>query len=166
MSSAVLSACGLHRFRLGRDVATTGRVICFVGVNPSIADAAVNDHTVTKLMQFTRLWGGRRLLVGNLFSLRATNVKELDAWQYDEEIGRTNRVNLLAMFAESDVLVPMWGDRNKLPVRMRGSCAFLLATMLMSGKPVGHLGLTKGGDPKHPLMLPYTTPLTFYKGTV
>jgi len=28
-----------------------------------------------------------------------------------------------------------------------------------SGKPVKVFGLTAGGDPKHPLMLPYDTPL-------
>lgn len=159
MSSAVISACGLYRFRLGRDVAMTGKVICFVGVNPSTADATTNDHTITKL------WGGRRLLVGNLFPLRATNVKELAEPRYDPDAVETNRVNLVQMFREADVLVPMWGDRAKLPVIMRGKCDRVLASMFLSGKPVGHLGLTKGGDPKHPLMLPYTTPLTLYKGT-
>lgn len=163
--SAVISACGRYRYRLERTVSDGKGVICFVGVNPSVADATINDHTITKLMQFTRLWNGRKLIVGNLFAFRSTDVKGLKDMPYDPEAIHINRVNLVQMFHEADWLVPMWGDLKKLPVIYRPRAHSVLASMFVSGKPVGHLGLTKGGDPKHPLMLPYTTPLTFYKGT-
>ncbi len=55
--------------------------------------------------------------------------------------------------------MPCWGNRSKLPPGKRGCPAVLLHVLLKSGKPVQTFGLTASGDPKHPLMLGYDTPL-------
>lgn len=46
---------------------------------------------------------------------------------------------------------------------MRDDFDTVLFMLLASGKPVMHFGLTKAGDPKHPLMLGYDTPLQAYE---
>lgn len=158
--SAVLSPCGLYRYRLERDVQMEGKVFAFFGVNPSTADASTDDATVRKWIGFTKVNGGRRFIVGNVWPLRATDVKRLATAPRWLDIERENTRHILAMVGEADVLVPCWGDRAKVPREMHNEIDALLSLLIGSGKPVMHFGLTKGGDPKHPLMLGYATPLT------
>lgn len=63
------------------------------------------------------------------------------------------------MTQEADVLVPCWGDRSKVPKSMHNEIDALLSLLHATGKPVMSFGLTASGDPKHPLMLPYSTQL-------
>ena len=159
MNSAILSPCGLYRYRLDRTVGMAGPVFAFFGINPSTADATTNDATVRKWIGFTKAWGGSRFIVGNVWPLRSTDVRALaDATRW-LDIGRENTRHILAMADEADVLVPCWGDRSKVPRRMHNDLDDLLSLLRGTRKPVMHLGLTKGGDPKHPLMLGYSTPL-------
>lgn len=159
MNSAILSPCGLYRYRLDRTVGMAGPVFAFFGINPSTADATTDDATVRKWIGFTKAWGGSRFIVGNVWPLRSTDVRALaDATRW-LDIGRENTRHILAMADEADVLVPCWGDRSKVPRRMHNDLDDLLSLLRGTRKPVMHLGLTKGGDPKHPLMLGYSTPL-------
>ena len=75
--SAIISHCGKYRYRLDRMVSDSGPVYAFFGVNPSTADASVDDATVRKWRGFVQRWGGSRFIVGNVFAYRATDVKEL-----------------------------------------------------------------------------------------
>ena len=158
--SAVISPCGLYRYRLERTVAMEGPVFAFFGINPSTADANVDDATVRKWIGFAKRWGASRLIVGNVWPLRSTDVRLLATATRWLDIGRENQKHILAMAAEADILVPCWGDRGKVPRAMHNELGELLSLLHGTGKPVKHFGLTKGGDPKHPLMLGYDTPLT------
>jgi hypothetical protein len=71
--NAIISPCGLYRYRLERTVAMTGPVYAFFGVNPSTADASIDDATVRKWIGFTKKWGGSRFIVGNVFAYRSTD---------------------------------------------------------------------------------------------
>ncbi len=160
--SAILSPCGLYRYRLERTVAMEGPVYAFFGINPSTADAMADDATVRKWIGFAKRWGASRFVVGNVWPLRATDVRLLSTATRWLDIGRENQRHILAMAAEADVLVPCWGDRAKVPKVMHNELDELLGLLTRTGKPVMHFGLTKGGDPKHPLMLGYDTPLTLW----
>lgn len=155
--SAVLSPCGLYRYRLERTVGMEGPVYAFFGVNPSTADATINDQTVKKWIGFTKLWGGSRFIVGNVFAYRSKDVKALAGVEdpFGDDIGdhTTDIIN------EADILVPCWGNTEKVPPKLRFAFDVMLEALLSSGKPVRHFGLTKGGDPGHPQMLAYATPL-------
>lgn len=166
--SAIISPCGMYRYRLERTLHPTvadlaqpnplrGKVAGFFGVNPSTADASVDDATVRKWIGFCRIWGASRFIVGNAFAFRATDVRELAAVEdpYGPEIGD----HVTDIIAEADVLVPCWGDTGKVPPALRDAFDILMDALVSSGKPVMHFGLTKAGDPKHPLMLGYSTPL-------
>ncbi len=43
--SAILSPCGRYRYRLEREVQADGRVFAYFGINPSTADADLDDAT-------------------------------------------------------------------------------------------------------------------------
>lgn len=158
--TAIISPCGLYRYRLERTVGMDGPVYAFFGINPSTADATLDDATVRKWIGFTKKRGGSRFIVGNVWPLRSTDVRLLATSTRWMDIGRENQKHILAMAAEADILVPCWGDRKKVPRVMHNELDELLALLRGTGKPVTHLGLTASGDPKHPLMLGYDTPLT------
>lgn len=161
--AAVLSDCGTYRYRLDREWGSgVGTLYGFVGVNPSTADADQEDATTRKWEGFVKRWGGDGYTVVNLFAYRATDVRELG--RVDDPFGPLNGHYLRDMLAQVDVVVPCWGDVAKVPRQHHGHVAYTLAWIrAAAGKPVKHLGLTKGGSPRHPLMLPYSTQLEDFR---
>lgn len=155
--TATISPCGLYRYRLERTVGMTGPVYAFFGINPSTADASQDDATVRKWIGFTKKWGGSRFIVGNVFAYRSTDVKALAT--IDDPFGDAIGDHTTEIINDADILVPCWGDTDKVPPKLQFAFDVLMDALVSSGKPVMHLGLTKGGDPKHPLMLAYDTPL-------
>lgn len=155
--SAVISPCGQYRYRLEREIGLSGPTYAFFGVNPSTADATVDDATVRKWIGFTTRWGAKRFIVGNVFAYRATDVGELA--RVEDPFGDDVGDHTTEIINESDILVPCWGNVSKVPPKLQFAFDVLLDALVSSGKPVMHFGLTKSGDPKHPLMLSYGTPL-------
>ena len=155
--NAVISNCGMYRYRLDRAVSDSGPVYAFFGVNPSTADASDDDATVRKWRGFVDRWGGSRFIVGNAFAYRSTDVRQLASVEdaFGDLVGEyiTNIIN------EADILVPCWGNTSKVPPSLRYAFGELMDALLSSGKPVKHFGVTATGHPKHPLMLGYSTPL-------
>jgi len=166
--SAIISPCGRYRFRLERtvDMTTPGKVFAYFGVNPSTADATVDDSTVRKWIGFTTVYGGSRFIVGNVFALRATDVRELKDLNALAAVRDENDRHIDQIAAEADVLVPCWGSRDKLPRVLRPWLDCTMTRLQNTGKPVMCFGLTASGDPKHPLILGYNTPLVAVKRPV
>lgn len=156
--SAVFSPCGTWRYRLDREVQDAGLVAAFFGVNGATADADEEDHTTMKWRGFSIRNNFRRYIAGNPFAFCATDVRKLATAA--DPVGPDNARHLAEIIAEADVLVPCWGDRGKVPRALRHHLDRLADTLFAAGKPICIFGLTKGGDPKHPLMLGYDTPLT------
>jgi hypothetical protein len=134
-----------------------GLTFAFFGVNPSTADATLDDATVQKWIGFTKVNGDRRLIVGNVFAFRSTDVKAL--MLADDPVGPENRAHLMQIANDADVLVPCWGNTKKVTGPLRHFFGHLLVVLPATTKPVKTFGLTAAGDPKHPLMLGYNTPL-------
>lgn len=110
--SAVLSPCGLYRYRLERQMAMDGPVYAFFGINPSTADATEDDATVRKWTAFAKRWGASRFIVGNVFVYRATEVKELAA--VDDPHGPDIGDHITDIITEAHILVPYWGNTSKV----------------------------------------------------
>lgn len=159
--SAVISSCGKYRYRLDRDVQLDGLVFAYFGVNPSTADHEAENQTTNKWRGFCEVNGARRYIAGNLFALRSTNVAALATAA--DPVGPENTRYLREIIAEADVLVPCWGARSKIPRHLHGIIDVVRTLLLSSGKPVKVFGLTASGDPKHPLMLAYATPLVDWR---
>lgn len=155
--SAIISPCGKYRYRLDRQVGMDGPVYAFFGINPSTADASVDDATVRKWVGFCKRWGASRFIVGNVFAYRSTDVKALAT--VDDAFGDDIGDHTTDIINEADILVPCWGNTSKVPPKLQFAFDVLMDALASSGKPVLSFGLTKSGDPKHPLMLGYDTPL-------
>ncbi|MDT4864043.1 hypothetical protein FQZ97_987880 [compost metagenome] len=159
--SAIISECGKYRYRLERDCGMPlegSKVFAYFGINPSTADANLDDATVRKWRGFTVRNGGHRFIVGNVFAFRSTDPRALA--RQDDPFGPEWLEHLNKIIADADVLVPCWGGLSKMPRDLRGAPAQLLNTLIRSGKSVLHFGVTSCGQPMHPLMLGYDTPLT------
>lgn len=153
-SSAIISDCGLYRYRLERQSVGEGQTTVIM-VNPSTADATVNDATIRKLLGFGSRKGWGRIVVGNLFAYRATDVRELKA-AYDP-VGPDNDGHLLDMLREADRVVVAWGPVAKQPKHLRSRYRRVREMATMVSRPLYSIGApAKDGHPCHPLMLPYT----------
>lgn len=161
--SAIITPCGLFRVRLERDVQMDGIVAALFGVNPSTADATKNDATINKDIGFAKLNGWRRIIKGNVFPYRSTDVKVLAT--VADPFGPDYEQNLRQIIADADQLVPCWGDTKKVPKHLRPAFGRVMEMLRASGKPVRVFGFTTGGDPLHPLFLPYSTVLQDLKAT-
>ena len=160
--SAILSPCMQYRYRLDRVIGMTGPVYAFFGVNPSTADASLDDATVRKWIGFCKRWGASRFIVGNVFAYRSTDVRELAT--VDDPHGPDIGDHITDIITEADILVPCWGNTTKVPPTLKSFFDVLMDALVSSGKPVMHFGRTNSGDPKHPLMLGYSTPLIPWEG--
>lgn len=156
-NSAVFCPQRLYRYRLDRFVQELGLVFAYFGVNGSTAGEEEEDQTTRKWFGFTLRNGGRKYIAGNPFARTATDVKKLAT--FADPVGPENARHLREIIAEADILVPCWGSREKIPPRLRGHFDALRDQLFASGKPVKTFGFTASGDPKHPLMLGYDTPL-------
>ncbi|BAW27538.1 DUF1643 domain-containing protein [Pseudomonas putida] len=157
--SAIFSPCELYRYRLEREVQPEGITYAYFGINPSTADAVENDATVRKWIGFTQRNGGRRFIVGNVFGFCSKDVKRLAAHTVATAKGPDWAEHFDQIIADADVLVPCWGASTKIPRHLRDELDNVLARLVASGKPVKHFGVTAGGQPLHPQMLAYATPL-------
>jgi len=84
--SAVLSDCGTYRYSLTRRW-SPGPLLGWVMLNPSRADALVDDPTIRRCVGFARRWGFAGIVVRNLYALRATDPRELS--RHPAPVGRT-----------------------------------------------------------------------------
>lgn len=152
--SAIISPCGFYRYRLERDGPGDGATAVIM-VNPSTADADTDDATIRKLKGFGQRYKWGRIIVGNLFAYRATDVRELG--HVDDPVGRPeNWRHLTAMLGEADRIVVAWGPVRKQPRHLRETWRDIPHLARQWGKQLFSIGEpAKCGHPCHPLMLPY-----------
>lgn len=147
---AYISPCGKYRYWLerrwaGADSFSTPIVWCML--NPSTADAAIDDPTIRRCIGFTHAWGHSRLIVVNLYAYRATKPRDLDGLTLPELMGPENSFWLHSYLhvANARAIVCAWGGK-------RFGCIPLPPSVSSAGRRC-HLGLTTTGEPKHPLYL-------------
>lgn len=163
---ALLSPCGEYRYHLLREWDATKPRVLFVMLNPSTADALLDDPTIRRCMGFARGWGMGGIEVVNLFALRATNPEALwDRLENERSIANGDHVReavLRAIQATGSVIVAAWGAHASAE---RGVVQEFLRSVPV-GARVMCLGKTRGGAPKHPLYLAANTALElFAEGT-
>ena len=144
-SSAIFSADNNYRYFLQRTWAPKGKTVAFICLNPSTADANIDDQTVRKCIRFAQRWGGARLIMGNLFAYRATDPRLL--LKTPDPVGKENDGWLLKIVERSDILIAAWGLRGTL----KGRDDVVLKKFK---DQFSALHLTKNGCPSHPLYLP------------
>ncbi len=149
-ASAIYSECGTYRSALARDGGAGDRVL-FVMLNPSTATELANDPTIARVEGRARAMGFSGVGVVNLFALRATDPAALA--RADDPVGPGNDAVIAASIPAHSAVICAWGAHPAA----RGRTAAMLALLRASRLPLWHLGLTRGGAPRHPLYLPKTT---------
>lgn len=150
--SAVISSCGRFRYRLTRGWAD-GPTVTWVMLNPSTADAHVDDPTIRKCVGFSQRWGYGSLTVVNLFALRSTDPSALRT--APDPFGPDNVRYVDEALLSADLSVVAWGGGIS-HAKGRGTTR---GRAIRSWPGTMMLGTTKAGEPRHPLMLAYSTPL-------
>jgi hypothetical protein len=148
-SSATLSRCRQYRYTLTRTWDSTGPTVVFVGLNPSTADAKIDDPTVRRCIGFARSWGFGKLILTNLFAFRSTDPNVLE--HVADPIGPKNDQWIASTSEVADLTVVAWGIHGGLQHRDQVVLELL--------REPHCLGTTKSGAPRHPLYLPANAPL-------
>lgn len=136
-----------YRYGLTREWDRDGPRVNVVMLNPSTADAASLDPTVRRCVGFARAWGCGSLEVTNLFAYRATDPRAMVA--HDDPVGSGNDTAICRAARRADRVVVAWGTRGSHRGRA-GDVARLLDGL---GVAVEALGVTRSGQPAHPLYL-------------
>lgn len=144
-SGAVFDHSSLYRYSLWRSWSQLPKV-GFVMLNPSQADARLNDPTIRRCIGFAQSWGYGGLEVVNLFAYRTKSPTHLR--QIEDPIGADNDRYLLTLGERVDTIVLAWGNWGTLGGRDR-----VVLRRLNVQKNVFCLGITKTGQPRHPLYL-------------
>lgn len=155
LRTAAISPDGLYRYTLNRIWGRADRLLPWIMLNPSTADAEIDDPTIRRCITFTRDWGFDGITIANLYALRSTDPKRL--WVAADPVGPRNDGILRELFAAALrrglPVIAAWGANAK-PERVAAVRAMAAPGQLY------HLGLTKDGQPRHPLYLPkFTTPM-------
>ena len=146
--TALLSDCTKYRYRLGRRWDDREQVL-FIMLNPSTADANMDDPTIRRCIGFAKAWGYGGMQVGNLFPFRSPKPMELlnaGSPHTDENLD-----HLGLMAAECAAVVCAWG--NGEIVRRLMSRVGPYDPIAGIEKPLNYIELCKDGTPKHPLYL-------------
>jgi hypothetical protein len=144
--NATLSPCGQYRYMLSREWADGPR-LAFIMLNPSIADAELDDPTIRRCIRFGRDSGYGGILVGNLFAWRATDATELKITA--APVGPDNDAALAHIITTSPIIVCAWGNGGTFLGRDRK-----VLNMVRAYRKKPHcLQMTKQGNPSHPLYL-------------
>jgi hypothetical protein len=150
--SARLSEDGLYRYELARRWAL-GPTARFIMLNPSTADAELDDPTIRRCVGFARALGCGGIVVANLYAYRAT--RPADLWRAADPVGPRNDHILRELAARTAAtgapLIAAWGARVR-PDRVEAVLHLLEAAGARD--LLTALGVTKDGAPRHPLYLP------------
>jgi len=154
--SAIISPCGRYRYRLERTWSDAAPVT-FIMLNPSTADAEIDDPTIRRCMGFARSWGAGGIIVANLFALRATDPTELE--KANAPIGTENDTAIVDAILASSLTVAAWGA-HKFAARRAVAVKRMIVGRI--GGRLKCLGRTKSGHPRHPLYVPASQALEVF----
>ncbi|MDY6900810.1 MAG: DUF1643 domain-containing protein [Cyanobacteriota bacterium] len=147
--------------------------VAFIMLNPSRADAQINDPTITRCINFALSWGYGRLEVVNLFAYRTpkpsllkqaaertSHGAECNSAHVSSPIGKDNDRYIVESVERSDKVILGWGNHGT----WRQQDLYVLQ-LLKTYKHLYSLGMTKRSCPRHPLYLRRTSQPQIY-GTV
>lgn len=149
--TAHLSPTGMYRYSLTRVWDGTLPQLGWIMLNPSTADAEVDDPTIGKCMGFARRGGYGGIAVANLFAFRATDPKDLK--RSPEPIGPDNDAWISWTLGACHHTVLAWGAHGSFLGRSKEINEMI--DTLGCGSATYALARTKDGEPRHPLYLPY-----------
>jgi hypothetical protein len=156
LSSAEISDCQQYRYRLGR-LWGDGDSVCFIGLNPSTADAVADDPTVRRWSHFARAWGRDGFIAVNIFPFRSSSPAECRRWARGEtdiftayeRVGAAdyNARRIHETLTDVNLAVACWGAGNW----DHEYAEQVLSRANAAGHDIYVFGLTAHGHPIHPM---------------
>lgn len=122
------------------DAGENPTTLAWLLLNPSTADETKDDPTMRRCAQYSATWGYGGMVVLNIFALRSTDPRQL--YKHEAPIGPDNDATIEARLRGLPG-VAAWGAHGAhlgRGLRLRARYPNLKV-----------FGLTKGGQPKHPL---------------
>jgi hypothetical protein len=120
--------------------------VVFCMLNPSTADAFVNDPTITRCIGFAKRWEASDLIVVNLFAIRETDSRLLRG--FADPVGPDNNETIANL--PRCPIVCAWGSHPMVKWRARD------VLTILGDDRLSCLKLTQAGHPGHPLYLKNT----------
>jgi hypothetical protein len=140
---AVLDETGVYRYLLWRIWDKSKPRVTFIMLNPSTADANIDDATIRRCVGFADTWGYGGMEVVNLFAYRATHPEVLKLC--DDPIGPENDDYIFISSARSMMIIAAWGTNGGFKNRDKAVLELI--------RNVYCIDVSKEGHPKHPLYL-------------
>ncbi|GAG96682.1 unnamed protein product [marine sediment metagenome] len=134
-------------------------------LNPSTADANKSDPTITRCIGFSKLWGFGGIYVVNLYALRTPYPKTLfeALYRYNAKGPDNDHYIQKAAYDNSNARAVMaWGANVYRDPNMLAQADRITNMIREAGLKPQCLSITKNGQPRHPLMVPYSQQLEIY----
>ena len=162
MSFCLFSECSSYRWILKRELLIGKKSVVFIGLNPSIANSSENDKTLARIINFCSQWDYKNIYIINLFALISKSSIQLS--KSNDPIGVNNDLITLKTleFWREDSNCDLWlgwGDKGEFRERDRKvlklikKFSYVKSKKNNSSKTVLCLGLSKKGNPRHPLYM-------------
>ena len=163
MSFCLFSECGSYRWILKRELSSGKKTVVFIGLNPSKANSSNNDKTLTRIINFCSRWSYKNIYMINLFGLISKSPIQLS--KSNDPIGQNNDLITLKSLefwrknSNCDLWLG-WGDKGKLNGRDYKVLKLIKNFSNFKSKENNYservlsLGLSKKGNPRHPLYMP------------
>ena len=151
---ALLSPDRVYRYWLLRQWDDALPIAAIIGVNPSTADENTDDATIRKCIGFMKRIGYGGFVMLNLSPFRARDPKVCAAAHapVDSEFWITEYAR---QFKVAKVIAAWGTNGNAFPVQR--------SAVVEAFVELWCWGYCADGNPRHPLMLPYPTPLERFK---
>ena len=157
IGEAHISSCEKYRYSLVRKWEESKGKVTYILLNPSKAVHNLSDHTLTKCIEFAKLWDYGALEIVILFAYRATDPKDLKAAGYP--VGEDNDIYINNAVSDAKKIILGWGNHGNCK---EGKKRYEEVLKLLKNKDLECWGITKEKQPRHPLTLAYSTTLQEY----
>jgi hypothetical protein len=142
-----------YRYVLRRTWNKNLPIVCFVMMNPSDADANLDDPTIRKCIMYARVWGYGGIVVVNLFAYRSSSPTDVQRFQGDP-VGPLNDSYIQRAVFEAAIVVCAWGANGAYRNRGKRVLEQIREYLSLNWEVPRCIRMTKSGFPEHPLYLP------------
>ncbi len=146
-----------------RELSSGEKTIIFIGLNPSNANSVNNDRTLTRIISFSSRWKYKNIYVINLFGLISKSPGQL--LKNKDPVGKNNDLIIFKTleFWSRNIDCDLWlgwGDKGQINRRDGFVLELIKDISNLKSNKNNHfkrilcLGLSKNGNPMHPLYMP------------
>lgn len=157
VGDAEISDCGRYRLWLSRaweaSPDSPHSYALWIGMNPSVAEADVDDPTIRREIAFTKAMGISSYVKCNVMDYRATDPKALLT------VAPRSPGNLECIVRHAECAARVILAYGALPQKLRRYADDVVTALRRRSITTWCMGKTANGSPRHPLYLPGTAQL-------